>query len=82
MWYSTTGWYNGEWSMVQEVDSESSGLGPEKTREVNWISPYPILTRHGCFQHYLHRFARATSPECVFCVRKYTALHTFFLCDR
>lgn len=39
------------------------------------------LTNHGCFQQYLHRMARATTPSCWHCPDDNdTAEHTLFIC--
>lgn len=42
-----------------------------------------FLIGHGCFQSYLHRFARVASAECVYCgYEDDNAEHTFFNCGR
>lgn len=41
------------------------------------------LTGHGCFNHYLHRMARAESPRCTYCPElDDTAEHALFKCSR
>lgn len=41
------------------------------------------MTEHGCFQHYLNRFARADAPSCVSCgSTKDDAEYTLFDCGR
>jgi len=40
------------------------------------------LTGHGCFQAYLHRMGRATSPVCLLCGQERDdANHTLFECE-
>jgi len=40
-----------------------------------------VLTGHGCFQQYLHRFGRANSPQCTLCSHDSdTTEHTLFSC--
>ena len=40
-----------------------------------------VLSGHGCFKSYLHRFKRANDPMCVFCGHEDDdAMHTIFVC--
>lgn len=42
-----------------------------------------VLTGHGCFRQYLHRFGHSTSPECPACAGlEETAEHVLFVCPR
>lgn len=42
-----------------------------------------MLTGHGCFGQYLHRFKKLNDPKCVDCGESVDdAEHTFFRCDR
>lgn len=41
-----------------------------------------ILTGHGAFNAYLHKFKVSDSAECIYCGLSDTAQHTFFECDR
>lgn len=41
-----------------------------------------VLTGHGCFNAYLHRFKKRDSPACRYCIMEDTAEHTLFECVR
>lgn len=42
-----------------------------------------VLTGHGCFGEYLHRFKRLADPKCVNCLfQRDDAEHAIFHCDR
>lgn len=42
-----------------------------------------VLSGHGCFRQYLHRFGHAGSPECPVCAGlEETAEHVLFVCPR
>lgn len=41
-----------------------------------------VLTGHGCFCSYLHRFKKRDSPYCRYCDEEDTAAHTMFNCVR
>ncbi|XP_068139928.1 uncharacterized protein [Drosophila tropicalis] len=51
--------------------------------EVNFFSK-KLVSGHGCFRSYLHRFRHATSPECAWCANgeDETAEHVLFRCGR
>ncbi|GBO99932.1 Putative 115 kDa protein in type-1 retrotransposable element R1DM [Eumeta japonica] len=50
--------------------------------EVNYYLTQ-MLSEHGCFRAYLHRFKRNDSPECPCCSGKpEDAEHVFFVCPR
>lgn len=40
------------------------------------------LTGHGCFNSYLYKFRRKSSPQCRYCEMEDTAEHTLFVCGR
>ena len=39
-----------------------------------------MISGHGCFQYYRHRFKVADSEECIYCNELDTAEHSFFEC--
>nr|CAH7715473.1 unnamed protein product [Callosobruchus chinensis] len=41
-----------------------------------------MLSGHGCFGAYLHRFGIRDGPECIYCGEEDDARHTFFDCRR
>lgn len=41
-----------------------------------------VITGHGTFRAYLHRFGLTDSPKCLYCESDDTAEHTLFHCDR
>lgn len=51
--------------------------------EVNYYLTQ-LLSGHGCFRSYLHRFGHEASPECSWCgpVFDESPEHTFFICGR
>ncbi|KAI5722312.1 hypothetical protein M8J76_006741 [Diaphorina citri] len=40
------------------------------------------LTGHGCFQEFVHRIGKATTPTCLFCEENDGPEHTIFRCRR
>ncbi|XP_050059699.1 uncharacterized protein LOC126550988 [Aphis gossypii] len=82
-----------EWQMRWSISGKAAWtrrLIPDLVRWYNRTTPVvpwtyhmtQALTGHGCFQFYLHRFARAASPRCVHCqCPSDTAEHTLFHCD-
>nr|CAH7760151.1 unnamed protein product [Callosobruchus chinensis] len=41
-----------------------------------------MLSGHGCFGAYLHRFGIRDGPECIYCGEEDDVRHTFFDCRR
>lgn len=41
-----------------------------------------MLTGHGCFREYLHKFKKAEDSRCPYCGETDSAEHTFFVCPK
>ncbi|KAL1448257.1 hypothetical protein WDU94_012354 [Cyamophila willieti] len=69
----------GEWTRVLIPD-----IRPWTSRGSGELSFHltQILTGHGCFRFYLHRFGIENTPRCWFCQAVDDAEHTFFQCER
>ena len=67
-------------SWTHRLIPEISGWVGRQHGEVNFHLTQ-ILSGHGCFRQYLHRFGHAVSPLCPECVEEEeTAEHVFFVC--
>lgn len=85
----TWDWWQAEWNATVDVGSWTKRLIPNVrswVRRSHGSVSYHLaqfLTGHGCFQQYLYRFARVSTPECVSCGYPGDCVeHTFFCCDR
>lgn len=82
-------WWQTEWEERTKTGEWTRRLIPNVS---NWVKRKhgrigyhltQFLIGHGCFQSYVHRFARVGSAECVSCGDENDdAEHTFFTCGR
>uniref|UniRef100_A0A2S2NUP1 Retrovirus-related Pol polyprotein from type-1 retrotransposable element R1 2 n=1 Tax=Schizaphis graminum TaxID=13262 RepID=A0A2S2NUP1_SCHGA len=82
-------WWQQEWEDERVRGTWTKRLIPRVRDWVNrphGVTSYyltQMLTGHGCFQAYLHRFARTESAHCLSCGDTIDdAEHTFFKCSR
>lgn len=68
--------------MDQKDDTRREKWTTRKHGEINFHLTQ-MLTEHGCFREYLHRFKRTEDPMCVDCFApRDDADHAIFHCDR
>jgi hypothetical protein len=81
------GWWQQEWDEDSTTGSWTKRLIPDvrswasRTHGVTGYYMTWFLTSHGCFQAYLHKFARVQNPYCMVCGDPINNTeHTFFRC--
>ena len=87
--------YENTLQLWQEEWKKDTGKGKWTQRLIPSLEPWitrkhgevdyhltQLISGHGCFQYYRHRFKLAETSDCLYCGREDTVEHTFFECER